>query len=153
MRLGTSFFKKYKNPKKNEDMTVVFKKKINIYSRDTKPPFNFSGTWASAVLKQLEYLWLAKHLIFYPVSICQQWKQPWAQPCGIGTENKCITPSAFGKDYLPLSSCNKVHPNSPPFHSSGWEKHIPVEKLSARTTVLLLFKGCFSRSSGTYEYF
>lgn len=84
--------------------------------------------------------WLAKHLIFYPVSICQQWKQPWAQPCGISTENKCIISSVFGKDYLPLSSCSQVQPNSQPFHSSGWEKHIPVQNLAAGITRLLLPK-------------
>lgn len=85
-------------------------------------------------------IWLAKHLIFCPASICQQWKQPWAQPCGISTENKCIIPSAFGKDYLSLPSCSQVRPNCQPFHSSGWEKHIPVQNLAARITRLLLPK-------------
>jgi len=52
--------------------------------------------------------WLAKHFILYSVSICQQWKQPWALPCAISTENKHIISSAFGKDYLSLSSYSKV---------------------------------------------
>lgn len=87
--------------------------------------------------------WLAKHLIFYPVSICQQWKQPWAQPCGISTENRCIISSVFGKDYFPLSPCSQVQPNSQHFHSSGWEKHIPVENLqeSPDCCFLRCFKG------------
>lgn len=84
--------------------------------------------------------WLAKHLIFYAVSICQQWKQPWAQPCGISTGNECIIPSAFGKGCLPLSSCIQVQPNCQCFHGSGWEKHIPVQNLAARITRLLLPK-------------
>lgn len=84
--------------------------------------------------------WLAKHLIFSSVSICQQWKQPWAQPCGISTENKRIIPSAFGRDCLPLSSCSQVQPSCQSFHSSGWQKHIPVQNLAARITRLLLPK-------------
>lgn len=46
--------------------------------------------------------WLTKHFIFHPVSICQQWKQPWTQPCGISTENKRFISSAFGKDFAIL---------------------------------------------------
>lgn len=82
--------------------------------------------------------WLAKHFIFSPVSICQQWKQPWAQPCGISTENKSIIPSAFGKGYLPLSSCSQVQPNCQTFHRM--EETHPFTEPGSKNHQLLLPK-------------
>lgn len=118
------------------------KRKFISRSETQTPSFNFSRTWASTVLKLLEYLWLT---LGWP-NISSSPLSP-SVSSGSNPEHSLVAlVQKISPSFLLLLGkatclCHPAAKSSPTVkHFIGWKKHIPLQNLAARITRLLLPK-------------